>query len=128
MNNQYAQAIRVGLFARTTGSTRLLSGSTYYGVMNMGDNIHEITINVLTAAGRNYTENVHGDGYLAASGTTDITSWTDFNAYGLRGSAYNSAVDYARTSDRFSVNTYAESYFSDAVIAAGGGRLVRTAQ
>lgn len=116
------------MFARPSGSSRTLAGATYYGLMNMGDNIHEITINVLTAPGRNFTETVHGDGYLAASGATNISTWTDFNAYGLRGSAYNSATEYARTSDRFGVNTYAESYFSDAVIVAGGGRLVRTAQ
>lgn len=128
LNNQYALPVRVGLFARPSASTRTLSGATYYGVMNMGDNIHEICIGVVTVAGRNFTETLHGDGYLAASGTSDIATWTDFNAYGLRGSAFNSAPEYARTSDRFGINTFPEVYYSDAVLAAGGGRLVRTAQ
>lgn len=128
LSNLLPAPVRVGLFARPSGSTRSLSGATYYGVMNIGDNIHEICINILTLVGRNFSESVHGDGYLAASGSSDIAAWTDFNAYGLRGSAYNSSPDYARTSDRFGINTYAELYFSDAVLAAGGGRLVRTAQ
>ena len=128
INNQYANPVRVGLFARSNGSTRAMSGSTYYGVMNMGDNIHEICITVLNPVGRNFSEATHGDGYLSASGATDIAAWSDFNAYGQRGSAYNSVPDYARTSDRTNVNIYPEVYYADAVMVAGGGRLVRTAQ
>lgn len=128
LNNQYPTPVRVGLFARSSGSSRVLSGGTYYGVMNMGDNVNEICITILNPAGRNISEAVHGDGYLAASGATDIAGWNDFNAWGQRGSAFNGIADYARTSDRANANIYPEFYYSDAVILAGGGRLARTAQ
>ncbi|RYE21135.1 MAG: hypothetical protein EOP51_16325 [Sphingobacteriales bacterium] len=127
VNSQLGRAARTGIFARSTGSTRALSGATYYGVMNMGDNANEICIGVHTAPGRAYTESVHGDGYLATAGTSDITTWTDFNAYGWRGGAFNSSTNVGRTSDRESIITYSSLYYQDAVTSAAGGRLVRTA-
>lgn len=128
INNQLGRMTRTGLFARSTGSTRELSGGTYYGLMDMGGNVNEICIGVHTTPGRAFTDNVHGDGYLAASGTTDVASWIDFNAYGWRGGAFNSNPDNARTSDRGAITMYSNIYYYDAVTGAAGGRLVRTAQ
>ena len=120
-------AVRVGLFARTSGSDRTLSGGTYYGVMNMGDNVYEDCVNMVAATGRALDASVHGDGYLAPSGNSDIPVWTAYTAYGLRGSAYNVTAPYARTSDRANINFFVTFVGSDSNISNGGIRLVRTA-
>ena len=119
--------VRVGMFARTTGSDRTLSGATYYGVMNMSDNLHEICISIVNAQGKAIDAAVHGDGLLAADGRTDIASWQAFQAYGARGSSYNSPVSYARVSERILDNVYASTYGTDVVLGNFGFRLSRTA-
>jgi formylglycine-generating enzyme required for sulfatase activity len=118
---------RVGIFARTTGSSRVLSGGTYYGVMNMGDNVTEICINAVSTTGLAFDGSLHGDGYLAASGTSNITNWTTFGAYGWRGTGYDGAIADARTSSRTTVNYYTNNLGSDAPLASNGIRLARTA-
>jgi formylglycine-generating enzyme required for sulfatase activity len=118
---------RVGIFARTTGSTRVLSGGTYYGVMNMGDNVAEICINAVSTTGLAFDGSLHGDGYLAASGSSNITNWTTYGAYGWRGTGYDGAIADARLSSRTTVNFYTSNYGSDAIIAPNGIRLARTA-
>ena len=124
----FSSPMRVGLFARSTGATRELSGATYYGVMNMGDNVNEICINVATTQGQAFDGTIHGDGYLAATGNTDIANWGIFNAYGWRGGAYNSGgTTPMRTSDRSIANVYTTTYGSDAVVGSAGARMARTA-
>jgi formylglycine-generating enzyme required for sulfatase activity len=118
---------RVGIFARASGSTRVLSGGTYYGVMNMGDNVSEICINAVSATGLAFDGSLHGDGYLAASGSSNITNWTTFGAYGWRGTGYDGAIADARTSSRTTVNYYTINLGSDAPLASNGIRLARTA-
>ncbi len=123
----YAQGItRVGIFARSSGSDRSLSGGTYYGVMNMGDNLHEVCVTINNAAGRLLDASVHGNGSLAANGNSDISIWTNNQAYGHRGGSYNSAFTNARISDRQNTNTFF-SFPNDFNNANFGIRLVRTA-
>ncbi len=117
---------RVGIFARTTGSTRVLSGGTYYGVMNMGDNVAEICINAVSTTGLAFDGSLHGDGYLAASGSSNITNWTTYGAYGWRGTGYDGANADARTSSRSTVNSFTANGI-DIIIASNGIRLARTA-
>jgi formylglycine-generating enzyme required for sulfatase activity len=117
---------RVGIFARTTGSSRVLSGGTYYGVMNMGDNVTEICINAVSTTGLAFDGSIHGDGYLAASGISNITNWTTFGAYGWRGTGYDGANADARTSSRSTVNSFTANGI-DIIIASNGIRLARTA-
>ena len=119
--------VRVGMFARTTGSDRTVSGATYYGVMNMSDNMHEMVISMVNAQGKAIEAAVHGDGYLAADGRTDITGWQPFQAFGVRGGAFNSVLNNARISDRALDNVFTTTYGSDAVLPNFGFRLVRTA-
>ncbi|MBX2887908.1 MAG: hypothetical protein KF829_04580 [Ferruginibacter sp.] len=128
INSQFPFPTRTGLFARSSGSTRELSGGTYYGVMNMGDNVRELCIVIRSSQGRDFTDGIHGDGYLASSGSSNITTWASFQAYGYRGSSYNSPYGYACTSDRSSVSIYTEVYGYDAHLPDTGGRLVRTEQ
>ena len=95
----YAERTRVGIFARTSGSSRVLSGATYYGVMNMADNVNEICF-AITAPGVLANATVHGDGYLANDGRTDIAVWQNTGAYGFRGGSYQDAASLGKTSYR----------------------------
>ncbi len=124
----YGTPTRVGLFARSTGSTRALSGAGYYGMMNMADNVHEICVVINTPEGRSFIENEHGDGYLNASGKSDIANWANYLSYGARGGSYQSSVNNMRISDRTSVGLYNAVYNYDATVAPAGGRMVRQAQ
>ncbi|MCO5284823.1 MAG: hypothetical protein M9898_00270 [Chitinophagaceae bacterium] len=117
---------RVGIFARTSGSTRELSGGTYYGVMNMGDNVSEVCFSMATADGLAIDASVHGDGYLDAAGSSDISEWTKYQAYGARGGAYNTVIDQGRISERLYSN-YFSSYPYDVNTSTNGFRLVRSA-
>ena len=94
----------------------------------MGDNVRELCIVIRSSQGRDFTDGIHGDGYLASSGSSNITTWASFQAYGYRGSSYNSPYGYACTSDRSSVSIYTEVYGYDAHLPDTGGRLVRTEQ
>lgn len=112
--------VRVGIFARSTGSTRELSGAAYYGVLNMADNLQELTIRAGSPLGQSIDALTHGDGNL----TTSIATW-QANALGVRGSHWNSpagTIGNLRLSDRDGANanpsTTATSY---------GIRLARTA-
>lgn len=124
-DNHLSFPTRVGIFARTTGSARELSGSTYYGVMNMGDNVSEICFTMSTNDGLAIDASIHGDGYLNAAGSSDITSWTKYLAYGMRGGAYNQAGNQVRTSDRLYSNFFS-SYPYDYALSSNGFRLVRS--
>ncbi len=118
---------RVGIFARSTGSDRTLSGSTYYGVMNMGDNLREVVVSVANEQALLFDAAVHGDGYLDASGNTDITTWSDNMAYGLRGTDFDGTATAARTSDRISA-AYFTTQPNDNNLNTITIRLGRTAQ
>jgi formylglycine-generating enzyme required for sulfatase activity len=119
--------IRTGLFARTTGSDRSLSGATYYGLMNMSDNGTEFVASATTASGRVISDAVHGDGYLSPSGNTDITAWSPFGAFGTRGSSYTGGPAEARTSDRSGSVFFQDTYNSDVAVGTISARFVRTA-
>lgn len=118
--------VRTGIFARTTGSDRTLSGGTYYGVMNMTDNLCEFVINAGTTFGRAIVESTHGDGYLDNTGNTDIAPWSDYRAFGLKGTYYGGPATEGRTSDRANVALYS-SYPGDNNLPYSGCRFVRTA-
>lgn len=126
LQNSYGEVTRAGLFARPTASTRELSGATYYGVMNMGDNTEEIVIFTGNVPGRSIVASVHGDGYLANDGYTDIVAWQSYQAFGLKGASYLNSSINARTSERGNANFFI-SYPSDNYTAGHGARLARTA-
>jgi formylglycine-generating enzyme required for sulfatase activity len=117
---------RVGIFARSTGSDRTLSGGAYYGVMNMGDNLRELTVSVVNPEGLLFDGSVHGDGYLDATGNTDITIWSDNMAYGLRGTNFDAPATEARTSDRTNADYFTTQPVDDNLNTTGI-RLARTA-
>lgn len=122
--NSYGLLSRAGIFARSAGSTRELSGAAYYGVMNMGDNGLEICVNAINPTGIAFDGSINGDGYLDAAGNTNISNWTNPVSYGWRGSSYNFGITNARTSERIN----AAAYGSDASYGYITIRLARTAQ
>ena len=70
----YHGPLRVGLFADTT-TTRLASGASYWGVMNMSDNVQELCIHAgYNSTGRKF-QGVHGDGQLTANGDANTPEW-----------------------------------------------------
>ncbi len=116
--------LRNGIFA-TNSSTRVSSGGTYYGIMEMSGNVFEYVISAGNATGRTFT-GMHGDGNLNFDGTTDLTIAVNVaSSYGTRGSSYNNPTTYARTSDRFLANN---AGFYTQRQASFGIRGVRSAQ
>lgn len=117
---------RVGIFARPSASTRQLSGATYYGVMNMSDNLRESTIYAGNIQGQSINSSVHGDGVLAANGNTNEPSWVSA-AFGLRGGAYsmNTTSDLIFCAVSFRGHAHGPALTSNWI--QKGIRLVRTA-
>ena len=116
--------LRNGIFATGT-STRVSSGGTYYGIMEMSGNVWEYVISAGSATGRQFT-GMHGDGNLNTDGETDMTtSVNNYLSWGVRGGNYNVAAVYSRISDRFYANNTG-SYLQR--LNAYGIRGVRTAQ
>ena len=64
--------LRVGIFANDT-SSRISSGASYYGIMDMSKNINEYVISLGSNGSRNFSSQVHGDGMLNIYGRS-----TDF--------------------------------------------------
>ena len=124
----FTRPVRVGLFARPVGSgvsTRERSGATYYGVMNMSDNLYEFTVNCSSNQGQSVNAAVHGNGYLQASGFTDISAWQQPAAFGVRGGRFSGeagSLGELRVSERGNA-----IHVDNGGSVAKGIRLVRTA-
>ena len=84
--------LRVGIFADST-TTRAASGATYWGVMNMSDNVAEICISASYAVGRAFV-GTHGSGLLDGNGDAINTDWSKggrtWQLYILRGMGFSS--------------------------------------
>jgi len=64
--NAWRTVYRVGAMADST-TNRQASGATYWGVMNMTDNVNEMVVNATFAAGQQF-DGRHGDGVLKSNG------------------------------------------------------------
>jgi hypothetical protein len=71
--------LRSGIFATAQSTTQGTSGATFYGVMNMGDNLNEPVVTVGNVAGRSFRGN-HGDGNLHTSGHANEGFWPGSNS------------------------------------------------
>ncbi|MEQ8423138.1 MAG: hypothetical protein RIA63_00410, partial [Cyclobacteriaceae bacterium] len=69
--------LRVGIFATAT-SSRVVSGASYYGAMELTGNVWEMVVSVGGPSGRSFT-GVHGNGNLTASGFADEDFWPGSN-------------------------------------------------
>ena len=93
--------VRVGVFA-TVASSRITSGATYYGIMDMAGNLWERVVTIGNLQGQSFI-GTHGNGVLANTGDEIGNSdWPQIDAIGsgFRGGAFNYDSDWARTSDR----------------------------
>ncbi len=136
---------RCGIFAASSSNhTRVETGATYYGVMEMSGNLFERTVHLGSLAGRTFRGN-HGDGVLLANGYGNVDYWPGINgnmiytisnnAYlgttgitgyagiGLRGGTFVFTVLNQRISDR----NMAGQVGSTTRDGSYGGRGVRTA-
>jgi formylglycine-generating enzyme required for sulfatase activity len=92
--------LNVGIFAGR-GKTRELSGSAYYGVMEMSGNLNETCISIGNSYGRSFT-NRNGDGQLAQDGFTDQNNWPlrDGKGAGYKGGNFAREAHEMRISER----------------------------
>lgn len=90
-----AWVTRNGSFANDS-SGRVVSGATYWGIMEMSGNLYEYTINCANATARAY-DGSHGDGRMAASGTHDVTGWPDYYGFGIRGGSASTTPSLGST-------------------------------
>jgi hypothetical protein len=129
---QQTAVTRNGAFA-DSASGRVTSGATYWGIMEMGNNLWELTIGVANASGRGFTGQ-HGDGRLSPGGFQNVAGWPiDHLAWGLRG---GSAAE-AMTTGHHGISARSNAFWAVTGIlnttgGAGnswnvGGRGVRTA-
>lgn len=58
---------RVGVFASDT-SSRITSGASYYGIMDLSKNVSEYVISIGSSTSRMFSYKIHGDGMLDAYG------------------------------------------------------------
>jgi len=112
--------LRVGIFAASaTNPTRIETGGSYYGVMELSGNLYERLISVGTPTNRAFMGD-HGDGSLDANGQANVTNWPNDGAAAMRGGSFFDDSEQLLVSDR----TYAGSIFPTLVpiIGARGGR------
>jgi len=130
-----AGPLRVGIFAQDS-TTRIQSGSGFYGNMELSGNVREATVSVGHSKGRAFTGS-HGDGALSTQagyeGNATNTDWPGIDATasrgitgasgsGSRGGDWYNASSLCRVSDRTDASS-ADSTRS----AVSGGRVARTA-
>lgn len=96
--------VAAGIFARGPNFTRIGTGATYYGVMEMSGNVYEQCIQVNTSNSNNSPsayDGIWGDGQLLSSGIYDVVNWPTSGYYIYRGGSYRNNQDRARVSDRY---------------------------
>ncbi len=94
--------VRCGAFANT-GTNRQQSGASYYGIMEMSGNVLESCIMATYNQGRSNFSNTNGDGYLSATGTSNVSQWPVDMYYGTgyRGGSIADNLQYCTVSDRW---------------------------
>jgi hypothetical protein len=93
--------LRVGIFATAT-SSRVVSGASYYGAMEITGNVWEMVVGVGGLSGRSFT-GVHGNGTITASGFADADYWPGSNG--------NNAIGVANVAPNPGSTSYAGIMF-----------------
>lgn len=91
--------LRVGIFA-TANSTRIQSGASFYGIMELSGNVWDAVVSVSQSVNRTFLGS-HGDGLLNTSGYANNSDWPGFDGSkivnynsGFRGASwYQSSAD-----------------------------------
>jgi len=100
---------RCGAYANSSTS-RITSGSGYYGVMDLSGNLWERCVTIGNGKGRSFT-GTEGDGVLSASGNATNSDWPGFNGQnpgevtdasgsGFRGGSWNDSQGFLSISNR----------------------------
>ena len=71
------EPLRSGIFANAF-SSRVSSGASYYGVMEMGGNVIELCVTSHNPAGRSFTGK-NGNGFITTHGYADENNWPGIN-------------------------------------------------
>jgi formylglycine-generating enzyme required for sulfatase activity len=113
--------LRCGIFAESD-TTRITSGASYYGVMELSGSLWERPVTIGNPTGRLFT-GLHGDGSLDADGNANTANWpgTDAVVSGFRGGGWRSGATNARVSDRGNA-----AYTGTVRSGYHGGRCART--
>ena len=122
-NTLVAGPARIGSFASLNygNTSRELSGSSYYGAMEMSGNVAEMSVTLGSSTGRAYTGE-HGDGGLDSSGAANVTNWPAAAGCGVRGGGWSDISGLLSTSNRTSAASGVSSRSPDR-----GARGVRAA-
>ena len=95
--------MRVGIFAASAvNPTRVETGGSYYGVMELSGNLYERVIGVGSPVNRAFT-GLHGDGELLSSGNHNVTNWPAVGsegAHAYRGGSWTNPVPRCAIADR----------------------------
>jgi formylglycine-generating enzyme required for sulfatase activity len=103
--------VRCGIFARTT-TTRVQSGATYWGIMEMSGNVFERIVTLGNSTGRLF-DGLHGDGNLSVNGNGNVTNWpgltggeiTGATGCGNKMGCFTSSANLLIVSSRTNVNS-----------------------
>lgn len=93
---------RCGIYAASAiNPSRIESGGSYYGIMELSGNLYERVVSVGNPNNRAFTGE-HGDGELNASGEHNVANWPASpgpSAY--KGASYINGREFHRVSDRY---------------------------
>ncbi len=110
--------VRVGIFAASVQNpTRLNTGATYYGLMEMTGNAEEAVISLSRSDTRDFS-GLHGDGEVAGSGNASISVLQDW--------AFVNAVGVMRKG-QFDTSTVSRRFYMAEIGTTMGFRACRTA-
>jgi len=95
--------MRVGIFAASAvNPTRVETGGSYFGVMELSGNLYERCIGVGSPINRAYT-GTHGDGTLPSSGNHNVANWPAVGSEGAiayRGGSWTNSLNRCGIADR----------------------------
>ena len=123
IGGQVAGPGRNGVYAASSvNHTRIETGGSYYGVMELSGGLLERCIGLNYPEGRNFTGE-QGDGMITAEGDYSVAGWPGYSGTGAttRGGRWNVEKERMRVSDRFS---YADA--SPSRLHNAGCRFVRS--
>ncbi len=121
--------VGAGIFARDATQTRLTTGATYGGIMEMSGNVSELTIQPYTTNGIPGTPSGYtgtwGDGQLSVSGLYNVANWPASGTFiARRGGGFSSPEVQCTVSYRW-IGTNIDIIDYNARTLANGGRGVR---
>jgi formylglycine-generating enzyme required for sulfatase activity len=117
----YTGPMRGGIFAgNSANSSRLTSGGTFFGIMELSGNTSEIVVSLYNSNGRAFL-GTHGDGLLNSNGEKTNIDWEPDGIFGKGNVCCSDFYTSIQVSARFF------NQANQARITINGGRGIRTA-